>query len=54
MSFQVKSSGQCQLRDKKTPILFNCFIANRLIVDHDHAVSLSKYHGKNMVKKCGP
>jgi hypothetical protein len=30
MSCQVKTSGQCQLRNRKTPIFFNCFIANRL------------------------
>jgi hypothetical protein len=33
MSCQVKSvktSGQCQLRDKKIPIFFNCFIFNGL------------------------
>jgi hypothetical protein len=31
MSSQVKKSGQCQLRDKKPPVLFDCFIANRLM-----------------------
>jgi hypothetical protein len=30
MSCQVKTSVQCQLQDKKKPIFFNCFIANRL------------------------
>jgi hypothetical protein len=30
MSCQVKTSGQRQLRNRKTPIFFNCFIANRL------------------------
>jgi hypothetical protein len=30
MSCQIKTSGQCQLRNRKTAIFFNCFIANRL------------------------
>jgi hypothetical protein len=30
MSCQVKTSAECQLRDKKTPIFFHCFISNRL------------------------
>jgi hypothetical protein len=34
ISSQVKKSGQCQLQDKKTPVLFNCFIADPVIVDH--------------------
>jgi hypothetical protein len=34
MSSQVKKFGHYQLRDKKPPVLFNCFIANDSVIVH--------------------
>jgi hypothetical protein len=49
-TYQLKTSVQCELSDKKTPTFFNCFIANRL--SHCWSRCILRYHRSRWIEHC--